>query len=176
MVTAKLRETWAPAAREGRARVQVEPAAGPGVQAQPAELAPAEKVVCAGTVSRSVGAAASRFPVLRRVRDQVRVAPGVAVPEESVFVRERLGAPPRGVVIVEQLFAVGSPVVDVALQAVLVTEVAAAGSVESIRSAKVADCAAPGVREPTDNAQVAPGLIDGEQDQPAELAAESKRV
>ncbi len=106
----------------------------------------------------------------------MRVDPGVAVPEESVFVRERLGVPPRGVVTAPQLFAVGSPGVDVALQAVLVTDVAEAGRVASIRSAKVAVCAAPGARDPTGREQVAPGLIDGEQDQPAELAAASKRV
>ncbi len=64
IVTAKLWVTWVPAARGGRDSAQVEPAAGPGEQDQPGELAPAEKVVWAGTVSRRVGAVASRFPVL----------------------------------------------------------------------------------------------------------------
>jgi len=63
MVAAKLRATWAPAASEERVRVQVEPAAGPGLQDQPGELPAAEKVVLAGTVSRRTGAAASRLPV-----------------------------------------------------------------------------------------------------------------
>ena len=45
MVTAKLRVTWAPARREERASVQVEPAPEPGVQDQPGELPAAEKTV-----------------------------------------------------------------------------------------------------------------------------------
>lgn len=137
IVTAKLRETWAPAARAESASEQVDPVADPGVQVHPGELEAAEKVVFAGTVSRREGAAASRLPVFRRVNVHVRVEPGVAVPEDRVFDRERLGDPPKGVVVVEQLLAVGSPAVDVELQAVLVTEAAAAGRVESIRSPKV---------------------------------------
>lgn len=156
--------------------MQVEPAAGPGVQDQPGELEAAEKVVLAGTVSRRVGAAASRFPVFLRLRDQVSVESGVAVPDARVFVRERLGEPPRGVVVVEQLLAAGSPAVDVELQAVLVTEVADAGRVGSIRSPKVAVWEAPGASEPIANVQAEPGLGEGEQDHPDELAAESNRV
>lgn len=66
--TAKIGETEAPIGRVPWRRVQVEPAAGPGVQDHPGELEAASKVVLAGTVSKRVTACAEREPMFWRLR------------------------------------------------------------------------------------------------------------
>jgi len=66
--TAKVRETDAPTVRVPSRREQTEPAAGPGEQDQPGELAAASKVVLEGTTSVSVTVEADSEPILRRPR------------------------------------------------------------------------------------------------------------
>jgi hypothetical protein len=138
MTTAKARAREAPPpAKVPSERVQVDPVAA-AVHDQPGELAPAEKVVLAGTVSLKTTPATPWLPLLVAVRVKTRVEPGVPVPEARVFFRERAGEPWTGVVTVLQLLAAGSPAVAVLAQAVLPIEVTPAGRGLAMRTAKVA--------------------------------------
>lgn len=136
--TAKDRESEAsPPARVPRVRVQVDPAVG-AVHDHPGELAAAEKVVLAGTVSVRTTPAAPWLPLLVVVRVKTRVVPGVPVPEVRVFFNESAGVPCAGVFTVLQLLPAGSPAVVVLEQAELVTAVMPAGRGLTRRTANVA--------------------------------------
>src|SRR5258708_28080809 len=76
--TANVAAAEPPAASGPSPSVQVLPAAGPGTQPQPAELPPAAKLVCAGTVSVSVTAPASWSPPLLTTSWKASSAPAAA--------------------------------------------------------------------------------------------------
>src|ERR1041385_3166096 len=78
--------------------VQVEPALLFGVQLQPAVLAPALKVVFAGTVSVSTTPVAPWLPPFAYVSVYEIVPPGAPVAPPSLLVIEKSGAPVTGVV------------------------------------------------------------------------------